>query len=144
MSDCSRDGEYYVYTFADTNITKDISHEVIVTTKAAQGDVIVRHVDEEGTEVAPTTTTSGDVGTQYSTSPVTLSEYDLKTTPDNATGTRTRETITVTYVYALKPAKVIVNHISDTGETLAPAETINGKYFDSYTTSEKTFNDYRS
>jgi hypothetical protein len=63
--------------------------------------------------------------------------------PDNAEGTMTIEPITVTYYYR-RPAKVRVQYIDKlTGETLTDDVIINGYQNDSYTTSSKTFENYK-
>ena len=65
-----------------------------------KGTVVVKYVDESGNDIATSTSLTGNVGSSYSTSAVSVSGYTLKTTPTNATGTYTSSTITVTYVYS--------------------------------------------
>ena len=69
------------------------------TVPVVNGTVTVKYVDEAGSEIATATTTQGTVGNAYKTSAATISGYTLKKTPSNATGTYTKEAITVTYVY---------------------------------------------
>lgn len=69
------------------------------TIPVVNGTVTVKYVDEAGSELAAATTLQGKVGDTYKTSAATVSGYTLKKTPSNATGTYTKEAITVTYVY---------------------------------------------
>lgn len=64
-----------------------------------KGTVMVEYVDEKG-NVLSTETLTGEIGTTYTTTANAFEGYTLKTTPDNANGTFTAETITVTYVYS--------------------------------------------
>lgn len=104
--------------------------------------VIVKHVDESGKDLASPETLTGKYGDPYSTKEKTFSGYVLKTKPSNASGTMAEDPITVTYVYALKDSKVIVNHVDEDGNPLAAQETIKGKYGDPYSTKEKDITGY--
>lgn len=66
------------------------------------GTVKVKYVDESGNTVASEKTLTGAVGSSYTTSAADVSGYDLKSTPSNANGKYTEQTITVKYVYAKK------------------------------------------
>ena len=70
-----------------------------VADTTTEGKVIVKYVDEKGNSIATSKTLKGRVGNSYSTAPETVYGYVLKTTPANASGTYTKNTITVTYVY---------------------------------------------
>ena len=143
-SDCTLANGVYTYTFTDTNINTDIEHHVIITTELKDTSVLVKHVNEAGTEIASRDTYTGKVFDKYATSPKSIPNYELKTTPSNAKGTMTENQIVVTYVYKLKDAKVTVKHLEvGTNKELAPTETINGKIGDPYTTQPKTIGDYK-
>ena len=64
-----------------------------------KGTVIVKYVDENGNEIATSTTKTGEVGESYTTTAKTISGYELVSTPTNASGTYKNGTITVTYKY---------------------------------------------
>ena len=70
-----------------------------VKTMTEQGTVIVKYVDQNGVQIATSDSKKGDVGSSYTTSAKTIAGYKLDTTPDNASGTYIKGTITVSYVY---------------------------------------------
>ena len=110
-----------------------------------EGTVIVKYVDENGNEIAPSTTKKGTIGTSYTTTAKTISGYDLKTTPSNATGKFTASTITVTYVYSeigFNEAMVIVKYVDEDGNEIASSTTKTGLVGESYTTTAKTISGY--
>ena len=76
-----------------------------------KGTVIVKYVDENGNEIASSTTKTGEVGTSYTTTAKTISGYTLKTTPSNAKGTFKNGTIIVTYSYT-KASTVVAPVVS--------------------------------
>lgn len=62
-------------------------------------NIIVRYVDTEGNEIAPSETLSGNIGEDYTTEAKTIDGYTLTETPENATGTFSDTAQTVSYVY---------------------------------------------
>ncbi len=85
--DFVNDGLYNVNGFVKT-----------VEQNTNNGKVYVKYVDEDGNVISSEKLT-GEIGTAYATTEETFDGYTLKTTPDNASGTFTKEDITVTYVY---------------------------------------------
>ena len=73
--------------------------EVIYYYKKDMGKVITRYVDEDGKVLLDETTTNGQVGTDYQTSPATITDYELKNVIGEEKGKYTKEDIIVTYVY---------------------------------------------
>ncbi|MCT4487274.1 DUF5776 domain-containing protein [Levilactobacillus parabrevis] len=61
--------------------------------------VTVRHVAEDGTQVAPSQTLTGRLGSAYQAEAAKVKGYTLTKTPANATGEFTSTAQTVTYVY---------------------------------------------
>ena len=113
--------------------------------QAVKGTVIVKYVDEDGNEIAGSTTKTGNVGDSYKTTAKTISGYTLKTTPSNATGKFTESTITVTYVYSkTEPSlgTVIVEYVDENGNEIASSTTKTGEVGESYTTTAKTISGY--
>ncbi|MDY4079597.1 MAG: type I pullulanase, partial [Clostridium sp.] len=111
----------------------------------SEGTVIVKYVDEAGNEIATSTSQKGTVGTSYTTTAKTISNYDLITIPNNATGKFTASTITVTYVYAevgFDEAIVKVKYVDEAGNEIASSTTKCGFIGDSYTTTPKTISGY--
>ncbi|MFQ8892198.1 MAG: type I pullulanase [Clostridium sp.] len=110
-----------------------------------EGTVIVKYVDEDGNEIATSTTKKGTIGTSYTTTAKTISGYDLKTTPSNATGKFTASTTIVTYVYSevgFNEAMVIVKYVDEDGNEIASSTTKTGLVGESYTTTAKTISGY--
>ena len=85
--DFVNDGLYNVNGFVKT-----------VEQNTDNGKVYVKYMDEDGNVISSEKLT-GKIGTEYTTTADTFDGYTLKTTPDNANGTFTKEDITVTYVY---------------------------------------------
>ena len=73
--------------------------EVIYYYKKDIGKVITKYVDEDGKVLLEETTTNGQVGTDYQTSPATITDYELINTIGEVKGKYTKEDIVVTYVY---------------------------------------------
>lgn len=90
------------------------------------GKVHVKHVDENGRELATTDTLIGSAGDTYRTSPKTIENYDLFSVTGAAEGTYTaNQEVTVTYTYRLKADVAIlkVRHIQESsGEEIAISE----------------------
>ena len=142
-SDLSQSNGVYSYTITDTNITSDVSHNVTVTTAVKDAQVIVKHIDESGKSLCEDETINGKVFADYTTSPKTFYGYSSTETPSNSAGQMTLTPITVTYVYALKDAKVNVLYVDEEGDRLADPESITGKVFDDYATSAKEIYGWR-
>ncbi|WP_323147569.1 MucBP domain-containing protein, partial [Pseudomonas marginalis] len=74
-----------------------------------------------------------------------IPDYTLTTTPDNATGTFTTTSQSVTYVYTkniVAAEPVTVNYVDDTGKTLSPSEILNGNVGDTYNATAKQIDGY--
>ena len=111
-----------------------------------KGTVIVKYVDEKGNEIASSTTKTGEVGTSYTTTAKTISDYTLKTTPSNASGTYKNGTITVTYVYSkdsdVSEGTVNVKYVDEKGDEIVSSTTKTGEVGTSYTTTAKVISGY--
>lgn len=83
---------------ATGKFTEEVT-EVIYYYKKDMGKVITRYVDEDGEILLDETTTNGQVGTDYQTSPATITDYELKNVIGEEKGKYTKEDIIVTYVY---------------------------------------------
>ncbi len=97
--------------------------------------VIVNYINENGKSVAPSEAINGKVFDEYSTKPKELYGYKLIETPDNTSGILTENQIIVNYIYRLKDAQVIVNHLDENSNKLAESTVINGKVFDWFDTA---------
>ncbi|EBF5847742.1 LPXTG cell wall anchor domain-containing protein [Listeria monocytogenes] len=117
---------------------------ITVTPPVKGGDVTVQYKDTTGAVLADSTTLSGNVGENYTTTAKTIDGYSLTTTPTNANGTFSTNPQTVTYTYTKDPIAqpVTVNYIDTDGKTIAPTETLSGNIGESYTTTAKTIDGY--
>ncbi|EMO0985786.1 MucBP domain-containing protein [Listeria monocytogenes] len=117
---------------------------ITVTPPVKGGDVTVQYKDTTGAVLADSTTLSGNVGENYTTTAKTIDGYSLTTTPANANGTFSTNPQTVTYTYTKDPIAqpVTVNYIDTDGKTIAPTETLSGNIGGNYTTTAKTIQGY--
>ncbi|EAC7119918.1 class 1 internalin InlJ [Listeria monocytogenes] len=107
--------------------------------------VTVHYLDDKGEKLADDEVLSGNLDDPYTSSAKDIPDYTLTTTPDNATGTFTTTSQSVTYVYTkniVAAEPVTVNYVDDTGKTLAPSETLNGNVGDSYNATAKQIDGY--
>ncbi|OFG14646.1 MucBP domain-containing protein [Listeria monocytogenes] len=117
---------------------------ITVTPPVKGGDVTVQYKDTTGAVLADSTTLSGNVGENYTTTAKTIDGYSLTTTPTNANGIFSTNPQTVTYTYTKDPIAqpVTVNYIDTDGKTIAPTETLSGNIGENYTTTAKTIQGY--
>ena len=80
-----------------------------------EGSVITKYTDESGKEIASRNSTTGVVGTAYSTDQKEISGYTFKEVQGNPTGSYTKGTTIVTYVYTKND--VPIKPIPSTPET---------------------------
>ena len=81
-------------TFTKGNI--DVTY---VYAPISTGTVTVHYVDTSGNILSTATQSSGEEGTDYTTTPITINGYTVSQTPSNASGKYTAGNIDVTYVY---------------------------------------------
>ena len=107
--------------------------------------VIAKYITDAGDLLAPDQTKPYKVFDAYKTERKTFYGWELIAVPENADGTTTEETITVTYVYRQKDGIVNVYYEDAEGNNLIEPDesvTINGKVTEHYETEEKTFYGY--
>lgn len=100
----TKKADVYGYTLVNTpenasGMFTDEVTEVIYYYKKDMGKVITKYVNEDGKVLLEETTTNGQVGTDYQTSPATITDYELINTIGEVKGKYTKEDIVVTYVY---------------------------------------------
>lgn len=125
------DNEYYYngntpYSLTDT--TTNVVYEKSV-------NLTVNYIDEEGKELAPSTTEQGWSSEAYTTSAIDVKGYELTETPSNAKGVYTTQDTVVNYIYkkmpdvvAQKPEQPTPSSPNKTEETItktAQVEVIN-------------------
>ncbi|EAC3123643.1 LPXTG cell wall anchor domain-containing protein [Listeria monocytogenes] len=143
----STDNPAVTYTFTSENgaIVGTVTTPFEVPQPIKGEDVTVHYLDDKGEKLAADEVLSGNLDDPYTSSAKDIPDYTLTTTPDNATGTFTTTSQSVTYVYTkniVAAEPVTVNYVDDTGKTLAPSETLNGNVGDTYNATAKQINGY--
>ncbi|EAE3909572.1 class 1 internalin InlJ [Listeria monocytogenes] len=143
----STDNPAVTYTFTSENgaIVGTVTTPFEAPQPIKGEDVTVHYLDDKGEKLAADEVLSGNLDDPYTSSAKDIPDYTLTTTPDNATGTFTTTSQSVTYVYtknivAAEPVTVI--YVDDTGKTLAPSETLNGNVGDTYNATAKQIDGY--
>ncbi|ECQ0701756.1 class 1 internalin InlJ [Listeria monocytogenes] len=143
----STDNPAVTYTFTSENgaIVGTVTTPFEAPQPIKGEDVTVHYLDDKGEKLADDEVLSGNLDDPYTSSAKDIPDYTLTTTPDNATGTFTTTSQSVTYVYTkniVAAEPVTVNYVDDTGKTLAPSETLNGNVGDSYNATAKQIDGY--
>ncbi|EAD9020222.1 class 1 internalin InlJ [Listeria monocytogenes] len=138
----STDNPAVTYTFTSENgaIVGTVTTPFEAPQPIKGEDVTVHYLDDKGEKLAADEVLSGNLDDPYTSNAKDIPDYTLTTTPDNATGTFTTTSQSVTYVYTkniVAAEPVTVNYVDDTGKTLAPSETLNGNVGDTYNTTAK-------
>ncbi|ECB9805028.1 class 1 internalin InlJ [Listeria monocytogenes] len=143
----SKDNPAVTYTFTSENgaIVGTVTTPFEAPQPIKGEDVTVHYLDDKGEKLAADEVLSGNLDDPYTSSAKDIPDYTLTTTPDNATGTFTTTSQSVTYVYTkniVAAEPVTVNYVDDTGKTLAPSETLNGNVGDTYNATAKQIDGY--
>lgn len=99
-----------------------------------KGNITVQFLDEQGKELADTETLTGDIGTEYKTSPKNIEGYSLIVTPSNANGKFESTTQTVKYIYKAidQSATIVVRFVDESGNEFSIPELTNKGYTKAY------------
>ncbi|EAC6673590.1 class 1 internalin InlJ [Listeria monocytogenes] len=143
----STDNPAVTYTFTSENgaIVGTVTTPFEAPQPIKGEDVTVHYLDDKGEKLADDEVLSGNLDNPYTSSAKDIPDYTLTTTPDNATGTFTTTSQSVTYVYTkniVAAEPVTVNYVDDTGKTLAPSEILNGNVGDTYNATAKQIDGY--
>ncbi|EPD4922987.1 class 1 internalin InlJ [Listeria monocytogenes] len=143
----STDNPAVTYTFTSENgaIVGTVTTPFEAPQPIKGEDVTVHYLDDKGEKLAADEVLSGNLDDPYTSSAKDIPDYTLTTTPDNATGTFTTTSQSVTYVYTkniVAAEPVTVNYVDDTGKTLSPSETLNGNVGDTYNATAKQIDGY--
>ncbi|EDN9143732.1 class 1 internalin InlJ [Listeria monocytogenes] len=143
----STDNPAVTYTFTSENgaIVGTVTTPFEAPQPIKGEDVTVHYLDDKGEKLAADEVLSGNLDDSYTSNAKDIPDYTLTTTPDNATGTFTTTSQSVTYVYTkniVAAEPVTVNYVDDTGKTLAPSETLNGNVGDTYNATAKQIDGY--
>lgn len=135
----------YELTATPSNAKGEMTEAQIVVNyvyRLKDSSVLVNYVDEDGKQIAESTSIDGKVGQPYESTSKDIYGYELTAVPDNASGTFAEEQTVINYVYRLKNSTVIVNYVDENQKPLADSVTLSGKVFDPYTTEAKEFYGY--
>ncbi|EJO7007416.1 class 1 internalin InlJ [Listeria monocytogenes] len=143
----STDNPAVTYTFTSENgaIVGTVTTPFEAPQPIKGEDVTVHYLDDKGEKLAADEVLSGNLDVPYTSSAKDIPDYTLTTTPDNATGTFTTTSQSVTYVYTkniVAAEPVTVNYVDANGKTLAPSETLNGNIGDTYNATAKHIDGY--
>ncbi|EIX1151886.1 class 1 internalin InlJ [Listeria monocytogenes] len=143
----STDNPAVTYTFTSENgaIVGTVTTPFEAPQPIKGEDVTVHYLDDKGEKLAADEVLSGNLDDPYTSSAKDIPDYTLTTTPDNATGTFTTTSQSVTYVYTkniVAAEPVTVNYVDADGKTLAPSETLNGNVGDTYNATAKQIDGY--
>ncbi|MCQ55104.1 LPXTG cell wall anchor domain-containing protein [Listeria monocytogenes] len=143
----STDNPAVTYTFTSENgaIVGTVTTPFEAPQPIKGEDVTVHYLDDKGEKLAADEVLSGNLDAPYTSSAKDIPDYTLTTTPDNATGTFTTTSQSVTYVYTkniVAAEPVTVNYVDANGKTLAPSETLNGNIGDTYNATAKHIDGY--
>ncbi len=138
------DGYELVKTPTNANGNMTVDKITVTYEYRLRSTVTTKYIDKiTGSLIEPETNENYVEGENYTTVAKAFNGYDLVTTPSNATGTVERENIEVIYEYKKISAGVEIKYIDQsTGETIAETITKAGLEGDSYTSSEKTIDEY--
>lgn len=112
------------------------------STKPAQGLVTVNYVDENGVSIKPTVRLTGNIGGQYQTEQLTITNYEFLTVDGQTSGVFTQEPITVTYKYKALKGTVVVSYKATDGTKLKDDVVIQQVVGTSYSTIRESFTGY--
>ncbi|MDN3095837.1 MucBP domain-containing protein, partial [Enterococcus faecalis] len=90
-------------TSGEELLSKELENYFGLKQPSKTGLVKVKYVDEQGQEIAPIETLTGNIGEKYETQAKEIPGYTLKEQPDNAIGVYEEATQIVTYVYQKIP-----------------------------------------
>jgi uncharacterized surface anchored protein len=118
-------------------------------TPVVEGNVVTKYVDESGKEIALRNTSTGEVGTKYTTEEKEIPGYDLDTIQGEATGEYKEGEQVVIYVYKKKKnptpvveGSVVTKYVDESGKEIALRNTSIGEIGTEYVTEEKKISGY--
>lgn len=132
----------YTFKVVD-NVGNEKTIDVEVT--VVSDGVVVKYVDvlDSNKEIDTSVTINGNVGQNYTTTPIEKEGFRLVSTPENANGIMTMDKIEVVYGYKKISEGVDVKYIDQvTKQEVATAEHFDGLQGDSYTSEEKEVSGY--
>ena len=106
------------------------------------GSVTVHYVGEDGSKLADDVVMSGTFDQDYQAQPKDIENYNLKTSPNHATGKYGTANQELNYVYSKKTAKVTVHYVGEDGSKLADDVVLSGTFDQDYQAQPKNIENY--
>ena len=106
------------------------------------GSVTVHYVGEDGSKLADDVVMSGTFDQDYQAQPKDIENYNLKTSPNHATGKYGTANQELNYVYSKKTAKVTVHYVGEDGSKLADDVVLSGTFDQDYQAQPKDIANY--
>lgn len=99
------------------NFRNDQQQVNYVYEKDIVGELLIKHIDEDGNEISSTSEKYGKIGDSYEEFPKEIEGYTIKVIPDNAKGQYTKGKQFITFVYkkASEDAKIIIKFVDYDG-----------------------------
>ena len=104
--------------------------------------VTVHYVGEDGSKLADDVVLSGTFDQDYQAQPKEIVNYNLKTSPTNATGKFGASNQEMKYIYSKKTAKVTVHYVGEDGAKLADDVVLSGTFDQDYQAQSKNIENY--
>ena len=104
--------------------------------------VTVYYVGEDGAKLADDVVMSGTFDQDYQAQPKEIVNYNLKTSPTNATGKFGTSNQEMKYIYSKKTAKVTVHYVGEDGAKLADDVVLSGTFDQDYQAQPKNIENY--
>lgn len=118
------------------------NRELIYIYSKKTAKVTVHYVGEDGTKLADDVVMSGTFDQDYRVQPKDIENYNLKTSPNHATGKYGTANQELNYIYAKKTAKVTVHYVGEDGSKLADDVVMSGTFDQDYTLTPKDITNY--
>ena len=131
------------YTFSTT------TGELLSEATIQRGSVYVKHVDQDGKEIAPQETLVNNqvYGTSYIVQVKTLEKYEAgKVISGSSSGTVNSANTTIVVQYQIKRGSIYVKYVDKNGKDIIPQETLanNQPYDTRYTVTPKNIQNYNA
>ena len=118
------------------------NQELIYIYSKKTAKVTVHYVGEDGSALADDVVMSGTFDQDYQAQPKEIVNYNLKTSPTNATGKFGTSNQEMKYIYSKKTAKVTVHYVGEDGAKLADDVVLSGTFDQDYQAQPKNIENY--
>ena len=123
-------------------VNENITNHVVITIKyiLKKGHIVVKHLDENGGELAEEESFDVDYGSSYSVSPKESLLEANDVSADVAESDTVSGDVTITYTYSRKHYTITVHHLLENGDQYKPDDILPYRHGDQYTITSDTSN----